>query len=131
MSETARIPYTDVALPLAGSTVTLFNTVTMFPGGDWLAGFRMKRLQIDLLNSHAGTLNYFKSRGHRGATSALTTWVQVLSTAVAAATANTSQNFDALVEEFEEFKVEWVESGTNATQFDVDVALSDERVKGT
>lgn len=131
MSASARFPYTGTALPLSGTTVVLFDTVAQLPAGNFIPMNGMKRLQVDLLNSHAGTLNLFKARGHRGTTSTLTTWVEINTQAVAAATANTSQNFDFLVEEMEEVKLEWVESGTNATQFDVDIALSDERVKGT
>lgn len=131
MSETVRIPYTDTAVPLAAATVTIFNTVNMFPGGNILPGFHMKRLQLDIFNNQAGTLNWFKSRGHRGATSALTTWDQIGTVAVPLVAAGATNTFDLLVEEYEEFKVEFVVGATNETVFDVDVALSDQRQKST
>lgn len=131
MGDTARIPYTDTALPLAAATVTIFNTVNLFPAGNFCPQLGYKRVQIDIFNSQAGTLNWFKSRGHRGATSALTTWDQIGTQPVPLVAAGASNTFDLLLEEYEEFKVEFVNGGSNQTVFDVDVALTDSRNKGT
>lgn len=127
MTEMARFPYTGTALPLAAATVTIFNTVTMFPSmGNALPGFHMKRLIIDIFNDQAGTLNWYKSRGHRGLTDALTTWDKVGTQALALVAAGATNSIDLACPLYEEFKVEFVVGGSNLGVFDVDVALSDE-----
>lgn len=126
MTELARFNYTDTALPLAAATVTIFNTVNQLPGGQWLQQFSMKRILIDIFNDQAGTLNLYKSRGHRGATSALTTWDKVHSDAVPLVAAGATNSFDYAIATYEECKVEFVVGGSNLGVFDVDVALSDE-----
>lgn len=131
MGTTARIPYADTALPSAGATVTIFNTVNQFPAGNMCPLFGMKRLQIDIFNSQAGTLNWFKSFGHRGATSDATTWAQIGTLPLPLVAGGATNTVDILIEEYEEFKVEFVNGGSNQTVFDVDVALTDERNKGT
>lgn len=137
MSESAKIKYTGVALPGNAAQVSLFDSVTAFPGANWLPSFHMKRLQIDLAHDQAGTLNWWKTES-RGLTSvfgagsaATTVWVQVGTLAVAAPAAGTSDNFDFLVEEFGDFKVEWTNGATPQTVWVPSIALSDERNKGT
>jgi hypothetical protein len=131
MTELARFNYTDTALPLAAATVTIFNTVNSLPGGQWLAQWNMKRVIIDIFNDQAGTLNWFKSRGHRGATSALTTWDKVGTAAVPIVAAGATNSFDIAIPMYEECKVEFVVGGVNTGVFDVDVVLSDEINKQT
>ena len=131
MADTARFPYTGTALPLAEATVVIFDTVAMFQGGNMCPQMGYKRLQIDIFNDQAVTVNWYKSRGHRGATSALTTWDKLGSQAFAAVAAGATNTQDLLMEEYEEFKVEVVVGASNLGVFDVDVALTDSRNKGT
>lgn len=137
MSETARLKYTGSALPGNAEVVSLFDTVVAFPGANYLPSLHMKRLQIDLAHDQAGTLKWYKTQA-RGLTSvtgagssATTVWTQIGSVAVAAPAANTSDNFDFLVEEFADFKLEWTNGATPQTVWLPDIALTDERNKGT
>lgn len=137
MSETAKIKYTGVALPGNAAQVSLFDSVTAFPGANYLPMLHMKRLQIDLAHDQAGTLIWYKTE-NRGLTSvfgagsaATTVWTQIGTQAVAAPAANTSDNFDFLVEEFGDFKLEWTNGATPQTVWVPSIALSSERVKGT
>ena len=131
MSEAVKVGYTDAALPGNAQVVTIFNTVIAFPGGQWLAAMHMKRLLVDIFNNQAGTLNWYKSRGHRGTTSALTTWDNIGTAAVALVAAGATNSFDFAIPTYEEFKLEWVNGATPQTVFDVDIALSDEINKQT
>lgn len=137
MSETVRLKYTGSALPGNAEVVSLFDSVVAFPGANYLPMLHMKRLQLDILHDQAGTLKWYKTQ-NRGLTSvtgagssATTIWLQIGSLAVAAGAANTSDTFDFLVEEYQDFKLEWTNGATPQTVFSVDTALSDERNKGT
>lgn len=131
MSEAVKIGYTGTALPLAAATVSIFDTVVAFQGGQELAMFHMKRLLIDIFNDQAGTLNWFKSRGKRGTLTTNTTWVKVGTAAVPIVAAGATNSFDLAIPEYEEFKVELLVGGVNTAVFDVDLALSDEINKET
>jgi hypothetical protein len=129
MSETVAVKYTGTALPTGSTTSILFDTVTAFPSANYLAMLHMKRLQIDIWCSQAGTVNWYKARQPRGLTVATTTWDQ-LGTQAVTASSTVSTTLDFLVEEYGDFKVEWVNGGVNQTAFDIDMALTDERNKG-
>lgn len=131
MSEAVKVQYTGTALPLAAATVSIFDSVVAFPGGEWMAMFHMKRILINVFNDQAGTLNWFKSRGKRGATTALTTWDKIGTAAAPIVAAGAANDFDIVCAPFEEFKVEFLVGGVNMGVFDVDVALSDEINKQT
>lgn len=130
MSETAAVKYVGTALPLGATTTILFDTVTAFGTVNYLAMLHMKRLQVDIRCSQNGTLNWYKARQPRGATAAATTWDQLGTQAIVASTTSTSPQ-DFLIEEYGDFKLEWVNGGVDQTVFDVDMALTDERNKGT
>lgn len=137
MSETVRLKYTGSALPGNAEVVSLFDTVVAFPGANYLPSLHMKRLQLDIAHNQAGTLNWYKTqvRGPSsvtGAGSAATTvWTQIGTLAVAAPAANTSDTFDFLVEEYQDFKLEWTNGAAAQTLWNVDIALTGERNKGT
>jgi len=131
MSSTARITYTGVALPGNGVTVVLFDTTVAFPGASYLAQWGMKRIVVDLAHDQAGTLKAYKSNTRLTAPGATPVWVQIENLAVAAPAANTSDVYDRLIEEFADYKLEWLNGATPQTLWQPDVALSSERVKSS
>ena len=137
MMQVARFKYTDSALPGNAEVVSLFDSVNLFPAAGFIGMLGMKRLQIDLAHDQAGTLKWYKTQV-RGLTSvdgvgssATTVWTQIGSLAVAAPAANTSDQFDFLVEEYADFKLEWTNGATPQTLWIADVALTNERNKST
>jgi hypothetical protein len=136
--QVAKFRYTGVALPGNAAQVVLFDTVVNFPNmANAIPQCGMKRLDMDLAHDQAGTLIWYKTEA-RGLTSvfgagsaATTVWTQIGTLAVAAPAAGVSDNFDFLVEEFTDFKLEWTNGATPQTVWVPSIALSDERVKGT
>ena len=135
-AETTIIRYTG-ATPGADALVyPFFDTVTAFPGARYVGMHRMKRLVVDIANNAAGTFNLYKS-STRVTNPALATtrdttkvtWVQIATFAVPAVT-TTSNILDLLVEEYDDFRLEFVNGGTaqSATWFP-NIALTGERVK--
>lgn len=151
MSETISITYTGPT-PGADSLVyTLFSTapttatgntagsaITLgaFPAAKYLAMLHMKRLQLGLIASAAGTLNWYKSNSRSGGavnpSSSNTTmvWTQI-GTSALSASATVENTFDFLIEEYDDFKLDLVNGGSAQTTFVVNMALSDERNKST
>ena len=119
--ETALITYTGTALPLGATTTTMFDTSTAFPAAGYIAMNRLKRFQVDVVNSQAGTFTWQKSLD-RGVT-----WIQ-LSTQAAGIGTN---DLDILVENLQDFRIQWTNGGVNQTQFAVSMSLSGERMKST
>lgn len=118
-ADTTLIGYTGVALPLLGTTVVLFDTTVAFPAAGFMAMNQMKRLEVDLFVDQIGTLSWQKSN-NRG-----TTWTQLSTQAVAIG----ANNLDLLVEEYQDFRLQFVCGGTNEGVFSLNMALSGERVK--
>lgn len=128
MSEAIKVGYIGAALPGNAQVVSIFDSTVAFPGGQMLAQLHMKRVLIDIFNSQAGTLNWYKSRGKRGGYNGTnaTVWDQVGTAAVPLVAAGATNSFDLAILTYEEFKVEFTNGATPQTVFDVDVALSDE-----
>ncbi len=112
------------------NTYVLFSTVVAFPGANYLAENGMKRLQLGMSNSQAGTLNWYKSQTRLTSTSATPVWTQIGTQAVVAG-ATAENDFDFLVEEYTDFKLEWVNGGVAQATWLLDMALTDERNKST
>lgn len=112
------------------NTYLLFSTVVMFAGANVLAGTGMKRLQLGLSNSQAGALNWYKSQSRLTNSSNAPTWTQI-GTAAIAAGATAENDYDWLIEEYADFKLEWVNGGSAQATWVVDLALTDSRNKGT
>lgn len=125
MSASCRITASGGTPGADSNTYVLFSTVVAFPGANYLPENGMKRLQSDIKNSAAGTLNWYKS-SDRGLT-----WQQIGTAAIADPGATSTNNYDWLVEEYADFKLEWVNGGSAQTTWKVDLALSDERNKST
>ena len=117
--ETALITYTGTALPLGATTTTMFDTSTAFPAAGYIAMNRLKRFQVDVVNSQAGTFTWQKSLD-RGVT-----WIQLATQAAGIGT----NDLDILVENLQDFRIQWTNGGVNQTQFAVSMSLSGERMK--
>ena len=87
-------------------TYVLFSTVAAFPGARAFAYAGIKRFKVNLEHSHLGTINAYRSND-RG-----TTWHQLSTNAVAAPAANEANEYDFIVEGYDDWKVEWVNGGT-------------------
>lgn len=105
------------AQPSAGSTNFAF------PGGWYCAQHGLKRLIVDIGHANSGTLNLYRSN-NRG-----TSWDQVFTSGAIAAPAATSSTIrDFAIEEYPDFKIEWVNGGaTQAARWIVNMALTDQR----
>ena len=119
MSETAVITY-DGATPGADSnTYVLFSSVSAFPGKRMHSGLGLKRFVVGIRHSSAGTINLYKS-ADRG-----TNWV--LADTFSAASTTAEDLYDALVEHMDDFKVEWVNTGSAQSPWVVSLAFSSNR----
>jgi hypothetical protein len=119
MSETAVITYNGSTPGADSSTYVLFSSVAAFPGKRMHSALGMKRLVVGVRHSSAGTINLYKSVD-RG-----TNWV--LCDTFSAASTTLEDLYDALVEHFDDFKVEWVNTGSAQNPWTVSLALSSGR----
>ena len=119
MSETAVFTYTGTAPGADSNTYLLFSSVTAFPGKRMHSGLGLKRFVCGVRHSSAGTINLYKS-ADRG-----TTWV--LADTFSAASTTLEDVYDALVEHFDDFKVEWVNTGSAQSPWVVSLAFSSNR----
>ncbi len=122
MGQVAPIKYTGTAPGADANTYVIFSSVVAFPGG-WLAQMAgMKRLIVDMKHSQAGTLNFYYSL-NRG-----TSWNQVYTSGAIAAPASTSSTIqDFAIEQYPDFKLEWVNGGVAQATWLITLALTDER----
>lgn len=128
--ETAKIRYTGTAPGADGNTYVIFDTTVLFVAPRYAAMNRLKRLQVGLSNSQAGTYNWYKSQSRVTSTNTAVVWTQIGTRAVAAgATAENDDDF--LIEEYDDFKLEFVNGGVAQATWVVDLALSGERMKST
>lgn len=119
MSETAVFTYSGTAPGADSATYLLFSSVAAFPGKRMHSGLGMKRVVVGVRHSSAGTINLYKSVD-RG-----TVWV--LADSFAAASTTEEDLYDALVEHMDDFKVEWVNSGSAQSPWVVSLSLSSGR----
>lgn len=124
--EVVGLKYTGTALPESTDTETVFDTTKMIQGNTtsafesfkhFLAMTGLRWFRYSIWNSHAGTLNFYRS------TDGGTNWRRFKTTAVAAASGDANED-DVLVEAHPDFKVEWVNGGTNQTTFDIAISLA-------
>lgn len=119
MSETCVFTYTGSTPGADSNTYVLFSSVTAFPGKRYAGMTGMKRMVVGVRHSSAGTINLYKS-ADRG-----TNWV--LADTFSAASTTAEDLYDALVEHMDDFKVEWVNTGSAQTTWVVSLALSSGR----
>lgn len=128
--ETVPIQYQGGTPGADANTYVFFNTATAFPAPYYCAMHRLKRLQVGLSNSQAGTYNWYKSNTRLTSPSATPVWTQIGTRAVAAG-ATVENTDDFLIEEYADFKLEFVNGGVAQATWVPNLALSGERVKGT
>lgn len=121
MSEVTVYKYAGSTPGTDSSTYVLFSTVVAFPGARGFVYAGIKRFRLGLEHSHLGTINAYRSPD-RG-----TTWHQLSTTAVAAPAANSTNEYDFLVEGYDDWKVEWVNGGTTQSPWSIVLVASDER----
>jgi hypothetical protein len=106
------------------NTYPLYNSVTCWQGKRFPQMYGFKRLLVDIKCSQNGTLKWYKS-SDRGAN-----WLQIGERAVTAPAANDTEIDDYLIEEYDDFKLDWVNSGSAQATWNVSIALSDSRNPG-
>ena len=117
----AKLSYTGTALPVANTTYTLFSTVVAAPTAQNFLGLcGAKRFLMDIKNSHAGTLKWYKS-DDRG-----TNWNQIGQVSMAAAGSTASNVYDILVHGYADWKIDLLNGADTQTTFEIDMSLSDE-----
>ena len=116
MSETAVVTYGGAAPGADSNTYLLFSSVAAFPGKRMHSALGFKRFVVGVRHSSAGTINLSKSTD-RG-----TNWV--LCDTFSAASTTLEDLYDALVEHFDDFKVEWVNTGSAQSPWSVSLAFS-------
>lgn len=121
----SKVKYSGAAPGADSDTYVLFSSTVAFPGGQQFQGAGVKKLVLNIKNSHLGTLNTY--RGSARTTLNETTWTQISTEALAAGTSTTSSLRDYLMEPFSDFKLEWVNGGSAQTTWVIDLALTDER----
>lgn len=117
------VKYIGVALPTNGTTVTLFSTVDSFPMQFGAAMTNTHRVTIDLMCDHDGTAKYYESRD-RG-----TTWRQIGTQGVTGST-TASTTLDILIQEYADFKADFLVGGSDETVFDVNISITSQRPLG-
>ena len=134
-AETVHIRYTGATPGADVLAYPFLDTVVAFPGARYVGMHRLKRLVIDLSSSAVGTFNLYKS-STRVTNPALATtrdttkvvWQQIATFAAPAGLPN-SYILDLLVEEYDDFKLEFVNSGAAQATWLPNIALTGERVK--
>lgn len=118
-TESAVITYNGSTPGADSSTYVLFSSVTAFPGKRMAPQCGYKRIVVGVRHSSAGTINLYKS-ADRG-----TVWV--LADTFSAASTTLEDLYDALIEHMDDFKVEWVNTGSAQNPWVVSLALSPSR----
>jgi hypothetical protein len=104
------------------NTYNLFSSVVAFQGARMAPQMGYKRLVVDIKNAGGnGTLKFYKSVD-RGVN-----WLQIDEIAVTAPAANATNVYDFLIEEYDDFKLDWVNGGTIQNPWSVSIALTDSR----
>lgn len=129
-ADTTNITYQGLTPGADANTYVMFSTAVAFPAPYFVGMNRMKRFQLGLSNSQSGTLNWYKSNTRLTAPSTTPVWTQIGTLAVVAG-ATAENTVDLLIEEYADWKVEWVNGGVAQATWVVSMALSGERVKST
>lgn len=120
MIQVPQVTYAGVAPGADANVYSLFDTVKAFTqGARAMAMAGVVRVTLNLKNSQAGTLKWYKST-NRGAT-----WNQIGQEAIAATPATTSLNRDYEVTAEQDWKLEWTNGGAAQATWLVDIGMSD------
>lgn len=121
MPDTARLAYIGTALPTGANTVNLYDSTVAWSGAGMASAVGYKRLVVDLKCDQNGTLKWYKS-SNRG-----TNWVQIGQEAITAPSSTDTVVRDYLIEEYADFKLDWLNGGSNQGTFSPSIALTDSR----
>jgi hypothetical protein len=115
----------DTTAPTGAGSTTLFDSIAAW-GQDALPGLDVKRISFNTMNDQAGTLN--ASRAVRGST----TYDIYMSIAVGIPAANNiSGPYDFLIDTYWNWKLVWVNGGSNQTVWRPEMHGHEDRVKGS
>ncbi len=125
-SGTTRVGLPQTA-PTDSNTVTLFDSTTLWPGGNGMQNHHISRAAFAFSQSHNSTLKAYRSIDGG------TTWKQVGGDIALTATTTDLNRRDFLVDDlYPDFKLDWVNGGTTQTTFIATLSLiRGDRASGT
>jgi len=115
-----RITFDDSTLPVDATTTIMFESSTAFPGKRQFLYAGLNRLTWDVAHDKAAKIELSKS-DDRGVT------YEIVETLTLPAAAPTASRGSFLIEQYDDFKVVWINGGTTQTKWDVSMSLVDER----
>ena len=118
---TTRIKYTGTALPGNAESITMLDTTTNGMWKGFIQHSCWARVAVDIHNSHSGTLDLYKLEADE------VTWEKISTTAVAAASADSSNQYDFWIEPYLGVRIIWVNGATPQTAFDIDMVATSDR----
>jgi hypothetical protein len=130
MDPVCRLRYTGATPGADSNTYSLFDSAVAFPAANMAQAAGTRRFRLALKNSQAGTIKGYRSESRISNPNLATgsmTWTQFYEQAVAAAAATGNNTLDAMIEEFADFKFEWVNGGSAQATWTVDMALDSSR----
>lgn len=114
-----KVALVNTALPTGSDTIELYSSVVGATAPHQLVSGGMKLFLLDIAHDEDGTIRVEKSKD-RGLT-----WHTVTTTAITAAVPTTKQAFQ--LEVFDDFRVLWINGGSDQTVWVVDMCLSNQR----
>lgn len=119
MNDIVRCNYTGTALPLSTTTYNLFSTVLAMPG----AGMH-QMAGLDWYIAHIGNDAKGQLKGYRSQDRG-TNWTQFYTRGVCPSFTDHLNKFAIPIGDCQDFKLDWVNGGTNQTSFLLDQTLRD------
>jgi len=122
MAESCILTYGSGTPGADANTYNVYNSVSAWSGKRMATQSGYKRLVVDMKFAGGnGTLKWYKS-SDRG-----TNWLQIGQESVTAPSSTDTVVRDFLIEEYDDFKLDWVNGGSAQTTWNISVALTDSR----
>ncbi len=118
--QSTKITFDDSTLPTGSGDTIMYDTSVVWTGKNQFARGGIRKIVLDIVHDQAAELRLHKSSDRFVAND-----VQVSATVLAAGT--TQAEF--LVETYDDFRVVWENGGIDQGQWEVDMALSDDRAQ--
>lgn len=120
LPQATKITFDDSVLPTGSGDTNLFNTALVYTGRRQFRAGGIRKFVFNIVHDQAATLRLHKSNDRF-----VTNDVEISSTVLAAGV--TEGEF--LVELYDDFRVVFENGGIDQGQFEVDIALSDDRAQ--
>lgn len=130
MGQSVVVNYIGTTPGADSNTYNIFSTIVSQLPCKGLAMLGLKRLVVDMKFAGGnGTLKWYKCADGSGSSNVTrgTNWKQIGEAAIAAPAANATVVRDFLVEEYNDFKLDWVNGGSAQTTWELSIALTDDR----